>query len=260
MNAKARTQRPKSVSSAVPFCRCPFAPQHSVTATKTANRQCQWPCSHSESASTHGNYRHTVCPEPGQREIRKGSKGPRHKGPAACRALALHRGKQGLLITPHACDPSFYSVVVPNGKNQRWKQELSAKYILKKTITAQIITDILKYHMRLVHSDHNQTTSESCQLYSLGVIRKVKTLSPHLSDAATSTARFVWINSQTIAGTLLSKVTSVASCVTVKVEKAHRHGGDTLIVCVNSVQRLNGGLKRRLIRAHGGCTNTSPRS
>lgn len=158
---ECQSQIPQSLSSAALFCPCPFALQHSVTATKTANRQCQWPCSHTESASTHGNSRHTMCPEPGQREIRKGSKGPRHKGPAACRALALHRGKQGLLITPHACDPSFYSVVVPNGKNQRWKQELSAKYILRKTITARIITHALKYHMRLVCSDHNQTTSES---------------------------------------------------------------------------------------------------
>lgn len=35
----------------------------------------------------------TLCTGPGQWEIRNGSKGPSHKGPAACIALALHRRK-----------------------------------------------------------------------------------------------------------------------------------------------------------------------
>lgn len=109
---------------------CPFALRHSVTDMEKAASQCQWPCSHRASPYT-GNSRHTLCPEPGQQEIRNGSKGPRHKGPAACRALALHRRKQGLLNILETCDLSFYSGVVPNGKLVV-EMETHRKWILRQ--------------------------------------------------------------------------------------------------------------------------------
>lgn len=106
------------------------------TATKTAASQCQWRLSHWDLPYP-GNSQHTLYPEPGQREIRNGSNGPRHKGPAACRALALHRRKWGLLNILDTCDPSFYKAVMPNGKlvveaRPCWNGDICKEYIFNQ--------------------------------------------------------------------------------------------------------------------------------
>lgn len=43
-----------------------------------------------------------------------GSNEPRHKGPAACRAPALHGRKWGLLDILDRRDPPFYNIIYPN--------------------------------------------------------------------------------------------------------------------------------------------------
>ena len=91
-----------------PFCLWPFALSLCVTATKTAASQCQWP------------FPHCASPYPGLSQASRRSGTARTsqgtKGPAACRALALHGRKWGLLNILDTCTPSFYSAVIPNGR------------------------------------------------------------------------------------------------------------------------------------------------
>lgn len=105
------------------------------------------------SQSLPGNSQHILCPEPGQREIRKGSKGPRHKGPAACRTLALHRRKRGSLNILDTCDPSFYSVVVPNGKLvEATGTHRKMDFLWKRFIENICINNYIRIHL----NNHNQ--------------------------------------------------------------------------------------------------------
>lgn len=62
------------------------------------------------------------------------------------------RRKQGLLNTLHACHPSFYSAVVPNGKSAV-ETGTDSKYIVRKTLMQNnICINILH---RIHSSDHD---------------------------------------------------------------------------------------------------------